>query len=52
MLKEHHQYDTLVFRFRRSADSQIVLHLPLTTGAEAKLRPVEVATRNGNGCSL
>lgn len=40
------------FALSRSADSQIVLPLPLITGMETKLRPVEVAAENGNGCSL
>lgn len=52
MSKARYQYDTILFCFRRSADSQRVLPLPLTTGKETKLRPVEVAAGNGNGCSL
>jgi len=43
MLKARYRYITIAFYFRRSADSQIALPLPLTTGTETKLRPVEVA---------
>lgn len=51
MLKTHYQDDTTETCFRRSADAQIILPLPLTAGVGTKGRPVVAAAGNRDGCS-